>query len=189
MAELERVWEVTQARKFSLRPESLLAALVRTPKQFDLQVDAWKLSNKQRATGTYLVKHREEASEADLKYFQDQLVEKAGLDLVMELLRYCNRPSHLLEAVEAWPVPVLPLNGHDLMKAGVKGGPRVGVIKDAAKRAWMESGYHLEKEELLRLAMQEAQRLEAEAKGAEGGGAGGKEDGGKPKRRKVDTTP
>lgn len=170
MKEFERVWSGTRARpegEEPLKPASLLATLVPTAERFVELAVAWKLSNKERDMGAFIATHRAAAYDPDttLRHFQDLLVDKTEFELVSELLCYCRRSGEYLSDLRKWEVPVLPVNGRDLLGAGLPGGPSLGVVLKDLKQVWKESGYCLSKEELMG-------RLEGV------GGAKGMEEGG-----------
>ncbi len=48
-----------------------------------------------------------------------------------------------------WDIPVFPLVGKDLQKAGVKDGPEMGKILRALKELWVRSGFEADKTKLL----------------------------------------
>ncbi len=49
----------------------------------------------------------------------------------------------------SWSIPVFPLQGRDLKKAGVKDGPEMGKILKALKELWIRSGFEASREKLL----------------------------------------
>lgn len=166
---MERVWTGMRACPDGaepLKPASLLASLTPTAEQFVELAVAWRLSNKERDLGAFIAQHRTAAYDQDtgIKYFQDLLVEKTGFGFVSELLRYCGRSGEFLSILKAWEVPVLPVNGCDLLGAGVPSGRWVGAVLRDLKRVWKESGYGLSKEDLMRRVgeMGGAERLEEE---------------------------
>jgi poly(A) polymerase len=56
----------------------------------------------------------------------------------------------LMALTERWRAPVFPLSGKDLVAAGIEPGPAVGKrLKDLEAR-WVESGFSLSREDLLR---------------------------------------
>ena len=154
MKEFERVWTGVRSRpegEEPLKPASLLATLVPTAERFVELAAAWKLSNKEKDMGAFLATHRTVACDpgTNINYFQDLLVDKTELELVSELLRYCGRSREFWSDLRTWDVPVLPVNGHDLLGVGVPGGRMVGVVLKDLKRAWKESRYRLSREDLL----------------------------------------
>jgi len=55
----------------------------------------------------------------------------------------------LIRTAESWRRPVLPVQGKDLVAAGVAPGPEVGKRLKALEERWVESGFRLEREDLL----------------------------------------
>jgi len=50
---------------------------------------------------------------------------------------------------EAWPIPVFPVQGKDLMARGVKSGAEIGQQLRALELEWVQSDFHLTREEIL----------------------------------------
>lgn len=57
--------------------------------------------------------------------------------------------SAILEIVQNWEVPSLPVNGQDLMDAGVAQGPELGEALSRLEEAWIASDFNLSREALL----------------------------------------
>ncbi len=60
-----------------------------------------------------------------------------------------GRLIKLLGEAREWPVPEFPLNGRDLISAGVRPGPEIGQRLEAARTDWIASGYSLDRDSLL----------------------------------------
>ena len=164
--EMKRVWSCTRSQTVeagspthSMQPVSMVAGVVLSPAEFLSLAERWKLSNKEKNLGSFLVEHREEARKEStlVKYYQDLLVRQVERSFVEELARYCDRMDCYL-AVRDWTVPVMPLSGRDLMAAGVAKGAMVGIIKERMKSRWMESHYKLGREELLEMVVKEVEK-------------------------------
>lgn len=69
----------------------------------------------------------------------------------LELAAISRLDPFQLAVLRDWPVPVLPVNGDDLIAAGLKPGPefsrRLGIMKDK----WARTGYTATKQELMAL--------------------------------------
>ena len=173
-----------------LRPESLLSTLTHTGEQFSDLADSWRLSRRQKQTGIFIATHRGVAydRETPLKHFQDMLVQKNPSDYVLEMLRYCDRVDYVVE-LEKWPIPAMPVNGDDLIKAGVAPDRKMGLILRALQKIWMEGGYTLSKDELMG-KVEEVGVAVGGVSGKEGEGMdmeeGVKGEAGEVKRRKVE---
>jgi poly(A) polymerase len=59
--------------------------------------------------------------------------------------------SAVLQRLQAIEVPRFPLSGADLIAQGMRPGPRLGVALERLERAWIESGFTLDREALLRM--------------------------------------
>lgn len=55
----------------------------------------------------------------------------------------------LLSLAQAWPRPSLPVDGRDVMAAGIREGQRVGQILGAIEEIWIASDFTLERPQLL----------------------------------------
>ena len=137
----------------SLQPVSLLASLVDSM-EFIALADKWKLSNKEKMLGTFLGENREEAmsNKTLLKFYQDFLVSSVDGAMVLELARYCDHMDHFL-VLRDWTVPVMPVNGKDLMAAGVPKGRKCGMMLAVLKKRWMDSGFEMGREALLEMVV------------------------------------
>jgi poly(A) polymerase len=63
-----------------------------------------------------------------------------------------NIPAWLPDIV-AWPIPAFPLNGDELMKAGIEAGPDLGARLKRAESAWMQSDFTLDKDAIKAIAL------------------------------------
>lgn len=139
-----------------LQPVSMVTSLMDSPAEFQALADKWKLSNKEKLLGNFIAAHRGVASSdsTPLKFYQDLLVTNAERDSVLELTRYSDHMDYF-SRLRDWTVPVLPLNGRDLIAAGVPKGARLGALLALVKKRWMDSGYELNREELLEMVDKE----------------------------------
>lgn len=55
----------------------------------------------------------------------------------------------LLEAVTGLDIPVLPVSGRDMTRAGIAPGPKVGEELRLAESRWIDSGFALDRAALL----------------------------------------
>ena len=60
--------------------------------------------------------------------------------------------ADVIQLVETWPKPVMPLTGADLVARGFAPGPAIGEALRRAEAAWIASDFTLTADELLRLA-------------------------------------
>lgn len=66
-----------------------------------------------------------------------------------EALVRAGHISRLLDYLEGYERPKFPLSGGDLVAAGMARGPEVGSVQRALEDEWIESGFTLEREQLL----------------------------------------
>ena len=52
-----------------------------------------------------------------------------------------GRMSYLIALAADWPVPAMPVGGHDLMARGIQPGPNTGLILKAFQASWMADGF------------------------------------------------
>jgi tRNA nucleotidyltransferase/poly(A) polymerase len=67
---------------------------------------------------------------------------------VIELAKYLGK-QNLVDMLENWQTPTFPVTGKDLQAAGIKPGPAMGQILAKLEAKWKESGYTLDKDQLL----------------------------------------
>ncbi|MEQ1783844.1 MAG: CCA tRNA nucleotidyltransferase, partial [Hyphomonadaceae bacterium] len=59
--------------------------------------------------------------------------------------------ADVIQLVQTWPLPVMPLSGADLVARGFAPGPAIGEALRKAETAWVASDFALTSEDLLRL--------------------------------------
>jgi len=59
-------------------------------------------------------------------------------------------PDQLLQAIESWTVPIIPVQGRDLLKIGIEAGPAMGETLKVLEALWLESDFSLTKDALLK---------------------------------------
>ncbi len=72
--------------------------------------------------------------------------------LMVELVqdRVMNRYApRALELVQGWDIPTCPVNGGDIIKAGVEKGPKVGAVLEKIEDDWIEQDFMPNRQELL----------------------------------------
>lgn len=155
---MQRVWSFTRAQTFPDKkpapppsPVSILTSLVDSTEILPL-AERWKLSKREKMLGSFLAQNREKVMQdrTSLKYYQDFLISNVDREYVLELARYRNHMDHFL-ALKDWVVPVMPVNGKDLIAAGVAKGEKFKfrLLLESLKKRWMESGFEMSKDELL----------------------------------------
>lgn len=61
-----------------------------------------------------------------------------------------NKMLELINHAQNWQRPTFPLQGQDLIAAGIKPGPEMGQRLKALEEAWIDSGFKLDRDALLR---------------------------------------
>ena len=150
-SELSAVWTRTFTHPVStLKPVSMLMALVPSLSEAEQLMHSWKLSNNEQRLGRFIVTYRSRGldQQTQLEYFQDLLVDGAYPDSVIELLHYCGRLEYARQLGD-WEIPHMPMTGKHLLNAGIKSGPEMGRLVRLAKEKWKESRYTMTCDELL----------------------------------------
>ena len=60
--------------------------------------------------------------------------------------------SDLYHLGKTWVAPHLPINGRDLLSHGLAQGPDVGAVLRTLEREWVQSGFQLSRDQLLKKA-------------------------------------
>uniref|UniRef100_A0A7E5A1Z8 CCA tRNA nucleotidyltransferase 1, mitochondrial n=1 Tax=Panagrellus redivivus TaxID=6233 RepID=A0A7E5A1Z8_PANRE len=119
-----------------------------------------KISNNEKALVQFILRYRKAAAKnKDDKCFFFRLVTdqwhlygSPDMEInkfhAIELLKYINS-YNLIDAVQEWTIPKLPINGVDLMKAGVERGVKLKYMLQHMYILWRDSGYSLTLDELL----------------------------------------
>jgi len=68
---------------------------------------------------------------------------------VIALLNSVGR-GEMVDRLRAWQPPEFPLSGSDLIAAGMKPGPEMGRQLAELRREWEQSGFRLNKSQLLK---------------------------------------
>jgi poly(A) polymerase len=71
-----------------------------------------------------------------------------GRDCVVQALYIAGAAQKWINLAKTADIPVFPLTGKDLLKAGLKTGPDLGVFLKRMEKKWIESGFRLSKVEL-----------------------------------------
>ncbi|HHZ10390.1 MAG TPA: CCA tRNA nucleotidyltransferase [Rhizobiales bacterium] len=101
-----------------------------------------------------------EGAFARLLYRADEqaLADRLKLDLAAARARATNHPEELVKAggyarllrfLGSWAKPEFPLRGADVVKLGAKPGPQLGALLAQLELEWIESGFALDRDELL----------------------------------------
>ncbi|KAH9507310.1 CCA tRNA nucleotidyltransferase 1, mitochondrial [Bulinus truncatus] len=113
-----------------------------------------KISNEELQLGLFIVRHRGDKMGDDLiSYCFDLHTDSSGGETkvknkIVELMKYCGQ----IKTAEDFPsvkLPELPVTGHDMTQNNVPRGPKIAFTLHELRKIWKESGYKLNREELL----------------------------------------
>eukprot|EP00122_Pirum_gemmata_P009737 Pgem_evm1s8985 len=158
-----RLDKLSFCSQYSHNPVTLLVSLLNDFDEFESISNKWRFSNMERNIGVHIVEHRdtlqnlidnnndkEKCDNVCFKFVTDQLVDGfVPLDTINELLLYVGLVDVSKRLLE-FRAPKFPVNGKDVILAGVKKGPPVGEAILKLKTLWKNSYYTLTKEELLK---------------------------------------
>lgn len=140
----ESVMTVTSDRTDN--PITVLVSQIRTAERFERFSDRYKLSNSERDLGLFLIRNTDRPwSFETLQRMVN--VERVSRDYLTEMvvvyqmaIGWVNRAFDSRVA--------FPLNGYDLISAGYRPGPGLGVELDRLIDVWAQSDYKLTKDDL-----------------------------------------
>lgn len=145
---------LTLAHQFTNDPVTLMAAYCSAEAgMIETLATKWKWSADERYKGKNICHNlmHESFTLADAKRQTVLGNDKAWG--VQTLLAKCDKASAAI--LEAWDVPVLPVAGADLVAAGMKPGPNVGITHRMMRDRWIDSNYTMTKNDLLQLIPEE----------------------------------
>lgn len=136
------------------KPETVLAALLDTPKAVAKAAADWKLSTAERRMAEFVANHTHDRVRVHQWSLLDwkKLMVVEGRERTLELLSLTNRVGWKEDVLATWEPPEFPLRGEDVLSLGVEPGPEVGRKLRAAKTAWLDADFGLSKRKLLHLA-------------------------------------
>jgi tRNA nucleotidyltransferase (CCA-adding enzyme) len=141
LAEVKRVAENTDV------PSTILAVFAKNEEDVDRIAAQWKLSAHERETMRFIVQNRDK--KLDEKTAKMMWTDKKVKNHhVIELAKYLGK-QNLVDMLENWQTPTFPVTGKDLQAVGIKPGPAMGQILAKLEAKWKESGYTLDKDQLL----------------------------------------
>jgi tRNA nucleotidyltransferase (CCA-adding enzyme) len=116
---------------------------------------AWKWSTDERSKGQLICANLNRdtywnptgENGFNLADAKKQVVKGANKDWLVQALLIVD--SAQAAELAAWEVPVLPVNGADIVSAGFEPGPQVGKLHRIMRDRWIESNYALSKFELM----------------------------------------
>lgn len=126
-------------------PVSIMCSLYGERTTYDI-LKTWKASNDEMMFARFL---NDSKGSNGLNFMLAVSGERR--DWVVELARVRNYDPFEVAVLQEWPIPVFPVNGFDLIAAGIKPGPQYNEILNELKILWSKRGYAATKEELLSL--------------------------------------
>jgi poly(A) polymerase/tRNA nucleotidyltransferase (CCA-adding enzyme) len=88
------------------------------------------------------------AADADDAELRRALADTAP-EILLGRLWLAGSPAALRDRIAATPPPIFPLQGRDLLAAGLAPGPQVGILLDRLRHSWLDTGCTATREELL----------------------------------------
>jgi tRNA nucleotidyltransferase/poly(A) polymerase len=108
-------------------------------------LDRWHASNDEIAEAAFFAErlstYGEDAARVDL-------VADADRRQVLDILRM-NGDVNAVVALRHWEIPVFPVQGRDLVAAGMKPGPELGAALRSLRGIWTRSGWTVGRDELV----------------------------------------
>lgn len=125
-----------------------LAALLRSPEDNQRLYQHWRYKKSDMLLISFIIRNRDTVlDETTAKRLRvEHNVDKF---YILNLLEYQGNES-LKQVIKAWRVPTFPVNGNDLLELGFE-GQQIGETLKKLLTVWADSGYTLEKNELLKL--------------------------------------
>jgi tRNA nucleotidyltransferase/poly(A) polymerase len=130
-------------------PVAALAAAVNTVGGLETLRNKWKFSNDVFNKARFILEYRDaDLEENDLKAMLAD--PKVRNEHVIALLNSVGR-GEMVDKLRAWQPPEFPLSGSDLIAAGMKPGPEMGRQLAQLRREWEQSGFRLNRNQLLKM--------------------------------------
>lgn len=129
-------------------PVAALAAMVSTMSGLTALKRRWKFANHEFAKMQFVVENRHMPMDETL--VKRLLTHPKGRkDHVFAMLNSLGL-GELARSVSKWTPPDFPVNGSDLIAAGVPTGPEMGRVLAQLRGTWEQSGFELTRQELLK---------------------------------------
>ncbi len=134
----------------------LISAEIVPERALSIIADRWRLSGELRKFLSMLIIYNPKISSASSIAQQKSLLRKLGAGNFAALvqLKQALEPEEnynaMLELVQNWQIPEMPVNGADLLKLGFKQGQELGKKLQELEKIWEESDYKLSKAELIK---------------------------------------
>ena len=107
----------------------------------------WKFSNADNQTLNFLVKNKD--APINKKILSDLIVDGISKLFLYRWAELKGVIGDLGQHIKSFNAPVFPVNGNDLMQAGIEKGPNLGKVLNDLKVIWKDSNYTASKKDLL----------------------------------------
>ncbi len=129
-------------------PAAALSALINTVGGLEQLRNRWKFSTEVYETTKFCVEKR--SIPFDETVAQRMLADPKIRAAHVFALAESRGRKDLVQKLKAWTPPEFPVNGSDLMAAGLKPGPNMGKALAQLRNEWEASGFKLNRNDLLR---------------------------------------
>jgi tRNA nucleotidyltransferase/poly(A) polymerase len=128
-------------------PVAALAAMINTVGNLQTLKKKWKFANHEFAKMKFVIENRHKPmDETEVKRMLAN--PKSRKDHVFAMLSSIGR-GELARSVSKWTPPEFPVNGSDLIAAGMPTGPAMGKQLAQLRDQWEQSGFELTKDQLM----------------------------------------
>ena len=127
-------------------PVTIITPLFENSLDFSKFAAKLKIPNDYKNLGIFLQQERKNPKES---YAEEIVINNLDPRYVIELSKIINSKELYEDAVKAMNRPKFPVSGNDLIQRGIKPGPNLGKVLSQLKREWINSGYKLNKSNLL----------------------------------------
>lgn len=156
--ELEKLIETE--KKYAFTPDALrrLYILYRPDKKLAENIAVrLKFTKNHRENFIRLAENNCSSQQLSDPLLQKQFVYHFGKDFCLSKLLIENAQNHqideslplLITQIKNLTVPVFPLTGKDIIKHGINGNAKIGAAREYLEQVWIESGFELNRDELL----------------------------------------
>jgi len=152
-------------RAFDWTPDAVLRLMTLLPLREEAVkglAQRWKLPNAVRDRLVAAAREADVVADLGNKALEQRIyrssrqavTDRLRLDIARRGAHHAETPDlmALLAHAEAWTAPQFPVAGRDLAGLGMKAGPAMGETLRRLERAWVESGFALDRDALLEMA-------------------------------------
>lgn len=129
-----------------------LARVIKDSVVADAIAENWKMSNDERKQLRWTVENRDSDKIHTFETVAELIATGVPRDWILGLLLSHDVDQTFYDKVASWELPEFPVNGNDLIAAGIAPGPRIGAILRGMQSEWIASKFTTTKSELLEYA-------------------------------------